>query len=424
MTLNKFRYIDFSFIDKYLNIDISKFYLIEKGQIAYLLFYVAMIFAYFASFNVWFMWPFKNVYPILTAMLLVVSMLFSNSMQRPIFNRKDFVIPILSCAVILFYQALMSESTVIGFILIFFRIFIFWALFRIDKNCFEKFATVLCKVLSCLLAVSLAVFVLYLMGFHLPSRNAEFNDWYYYTNYYFFLVSDGVLNEIIPRFHSVFLEPGHMGTAIVLLLATQMGKWKKWYNIILIVALLVSFSLAAYGLLTILVFLHMWIQRKKIFLKVVAMVLFIAAVVGGSFVYNGGDNMLNQLIVMRLEVSDSGDDIEGNNRVSSEFEAEFNSFMQSSDILWGRKMENTGRGGNAGYRVYIYSYGLIGFFLCYLFYFVSMYKAPDKRAFIAMMVLSLANFWVRAYPLWYGFFIPYYLFAYLSRPLNQISLKR
>jgi len=406
---------------KYFKYDISALYLIKKERAAYMLFYLGMIFSYFASMCVWFFWPFQNTFPILATAILVVSMLISNSMETPIYNRRDFMIPLVFCAVILFYMVLVNTPTVIGFILVFFKLFIFFALFRITPECFGRFATVLCKTMACLMCVSLPMFVLYLLGFNLPSRNAEFADWYYYSNYYFFLVSDGVLNEIIPRFHSVFLEPGHMGTAIVLLLATQLGKWRKWYNVILIVSLLVSFSLAAYCLLTIVIFLHMWIQRKKILLKIVAMILFIAAVIGGSFIYRGGDNMLNQLIVMRLQMNETGDDIEGNNRVSSNFDAEFNSYMQSSDIFFGRKMENGG--GNAGYKVFIYQNGLVGFFLCYLFYFVAMYKGPDKRAFIAMMVLSLANFWIRAYPFWFGFFIPYYLFAHLPRQTAQMVSK-
>jgi hypothetical protein len=251
------------------------------------------------------------------------------------------------------------------------------------------------------------------MDVPLPSCNAEFNDWYYYTNYYFFLLLDGALNQIIPRFHSIFLEPGHLGTAVVLLLSTQLGKWKKWYNVVLLVALFVSFSLAAYGLLTIIIFLHLWIKRKKILLRVAASLLLIAAVIGGSFLYNGGDNMLNTLIFMRLEVNDTGDDFKGNNRVSSTFETEYESYMQSSDIFFGRKVDNSIMGGNAGYRVYIYTYGIVGLVLCYLFYIIAMHRAPDTRAFISMLILSLVNFWIRAYPLWFGFFVPYYLFAYL-----------
>lgn len=417
ISVKKLRYLDCSFFAKYSKLDISKFYLIEKEKVAFGLFCLAMLLAFFASLRVWFLWSFRDSFPFFCIVLLVPSMLISNSMEKPLFTRKDFLLSVIAFGIILFYQTVLQSDSFIPFVMTFMRLFIFFALFRLSPCYYERFATVICKVLAVLIGLSLFMFFLFHLGLNLPSRNDIFDDTYSFTNYYFFLIRDWAeVGFQIPRFHAVFLEPGHMGTTIILLLATQISKWTRWYNIILIVALVFSFSLAAYGLMTILVFLHMWIKRKKILPKIIAVVSFIAVLVGGSFLYKGGDNMFNQLIVMRLQVKDSGDDIEGNNRVSPRFQTEFDSYVQSSDIFFGRKVNPDIMHGNAGYKVYIYTYGIVGFILCYLSYIIAMYKAPDKRAFIAMLILSLANFWIRAYPFWFGFFISYYLFAMLPTP--------
>lgn len=410
--IKSLRYISMKSFRQALQIDLRKWLHWDKHFVVIALFNLAMILAVFCSMRASFTWAIESVYPILATGMCLLAMLIGNSMKESPFSRRDFLIPTISCAIVLFYRCLTVNSGIIAYILCFFHIVIFLSLFRINTQYLSKLATLLCKVLAILVSISLGFFVLYLVGINLPHHAVEY-QLYYYEKYPFFLLDDRNLFLILPRFHAFFLEPGHMGTMIVLLLATQKGQWKKWYNLLLIIALLLSFSLAAYGLLVITIILHMWIDRKHIFPKLVAGAGILAAIVALSFVYKQGDNMLNQAIVMRLEVNETGDGIQGNNRVTEWFEAEFDSFLHSGDILFGRDMPKD-EFGNAGYRVYIYEHGLVGFILTYLFYILAMYKGPDKRAFIAMLALSLANFWIRAYPMWYGFFIPYYIMAYMS----------
>lgn len=393
-----------------MTIDLKKFYLIDKQKLVHLLFYSGILLAYLSSMNVSFFWPIRNFYHIIVTMFVVAAMLIANSMEKSIFSRRDFVVPTIACFAILFYQLAVNETLFGAYIVLPFNLFIFFSIFRLDREELPRIATFLCKTMAILMLICIPAFLLYLLGYPLPHRNTDFNEIYFFSNYYFFMIEDGFINEIIPRFHAFFLEPGHMGTAYVLLLATQIGKWKKWYNVVLIFATLISFSLAAYGLFIIVFFLQLWMKKKNVIRKALLFIAIMAAFVGGSFVYRDGDNMLNALIVMRLEMNEAGDDIEGNNRVSEGFLAEYDNYMQSSDIFFGRDMpKNTF--GNSGYRVYIYEYGIIGFILVYTFYVLAMYKAPYKRAFFAMLILSLANFWIRAYPLWFGFFIPYFIMA-------------
>lgn len=51
---------------------------------------------------------------------------------------------------------------------------------------------------------------------------------------------------------------------------------EKWYNIVLLVALLLTFSLAAYVIYVVVIFLKLWVQRKQFIGKLIMMVAFIS----------------------------------------------------------------------------------------------------------------------------------------------------
>ena len=112
--------------------------------------------------------------------------------------------------------------------------------------------------------------------------------------------------------------------------------------------------------------------------------------------------------MIRLEIDDG--EMVGDNRVTDDFEADFDSLMSSSDALWGRDRD-TESFGNSGFRVFIYDYGLIGLFLVIAFYLVAMYNPQHLKAMTAVFIISALNFIIRGYPLWYANFIPIYCVA-------------
>ena len=156
--------------------------------------------------------------------------------------------------------------------------------------------------MAILLIPSMFFFFLYLLGFPLPSSNLQYGDAFYlFSNYYFFLIDERQLLAFIPRFQSVFPEPSHLGTVCAVLLLAQRGKWRRWWNITLLTALLISFSLGAYVYLVAIVFLNMWTKGRRILLNLILISAVIASVIIGSFYYNDGDNLVNSLIVLRME---------------------------------------------------------------------------------------------------------------------------
>jgi hypothetical protein len=259
-----------------------------------------------------------------------------------------------------------------------------------------------------LLGISIVAFFLHIIGFPLPCRNASFGD-YSYTNYYFFMIDDRSIWDIIPRFSSFFLEPGHLGTATVMLLSTQIAKWKNWYNKVLIVATIISFSLAAYVLFAILICLSIWLKRKEIWRKLIGISVFMTLIAIGSFYYNNGNNLLHNLIVIRMEINDNGE-LAGNNRTTDDFQRHFNDFLSSNDLLIGRGDEEIPTG-NSGYQVFIYRYGIIGVLLTLILYLSSYYKGTDKRAILSAFTIAFLAFIVRGYPLWDSNFLPLFVLA-------------
>ena len=405
--------------------DISSLYLLEKRTIVRIFLYSGMLLAYFGSLNPWFLWPLGSLYIVPACCLIIVAMLVSNSMESPVFIRRDFLPAILSYVALLFYQLFVNGASILGFMSQIFNIAIFLALFRIDRDELLYLTTFLAKAMAVLLLVSIPCFILHLLGFSFPSRNAVFGEdaLYSFTNYYFFMIEDGNLfSSILPRFTSVFLEPSHIGVAAVLLLMTQCGMWKRWYNLTLLTAVLLTFSLEAYILLAILFFLALWMQRKQFLKKMFLFVIFLSILASAAFFFFFGNNLFHDLILLRLEIEDG--ELAGDNRVTSDFEKDYSEFVKTSDIILGRNDMDYSTFGNSGYRVFIYENGLLGLCLLLLFYMSFMSHSKDKRAMITAFILAFLDFIVRAYPLWYSNFIPMYFMvvAYKYKVL-EVNMK-
>ena len=398
-------------IFKIRKIDILK---IRKKDIARMCFHIGILIAYWGALMPWFVWKIEGVYFILSFMFIFMSMLISRTLKSPLFTRKDFLVPMISYLILVIMMRVVNGNNINSYISLVFYSLIFLSLFTASITELKKLMKFLCKVMAILLAVSLFFFLLYILGFPLPNSPIAHEELMYsYTNYYFFLIDDRVFFVLIPRFHSVFMEPGHLGTAGTFLLLTQLGNWKKWYNAIILLSTILTFSLAAFVLLVIVLFVNAWIKGKRILPKLLCLIGFIVIVSIGAIFYNDGDNLLNTLIIERLEIDDGK--LVGDNRVTDTFEAAFNDFLQTDDILFGREYELAEFGwGNAGYRVYIYDYGFVVLVLTILFYILAVWSSMERRAVISMFVIAVASFWVRATPLSFYYFIPLYSFAYIG----------
>lgn len=398
----------------------SDIFTIKKITLARSFLYVGMLTAYWGALMPWFIWKLSGVYFVISAAFIGASMVLSGTLQDgQMFTRSHFQQPVVAFIALSVVMRLVNGNNVNSYIALSFYVIIFFSLFVLRLEELVRLMRFLCVTMAALLSVSIPFFFLYLLGFPLPSSPIMNEELMYsFTNFYFFLVDDRSFFFIFPRFHSVFMEPGHLGTASVLLLMTQIGKWKKWYNVVLLVATVLTFSLAAFVLLTLIAFAGVWVNRKRILPKILLLVAFFAIVVVGAIFYNDGDNLLNNLIVERLAIDDGK--LAGDNRVTDAFQLEYDDFAASGDILFGREYNMDDFGfGNAGYRVFIYDYGLVSLLLVMVFYACAVFSSKERRAVIAMFVIGVAAFWVRAIPLSFYFFIPMYAFAHLGTSYNK-----
>ncbi|MBR4644550.1 MAG: hypothetical protein IKO73_05270 [Bacteroidaceae bacterium] len=388
--------------------------ILSVRDIALWLFFAAFLLIYYTSLTPWFLWNIYSYASFLAFFPIVLSYLISRHLQEPIFTRTNYVFPLLCYFLYIIISGILSGKNINGFIGDFFNFVAVLFLFRINTEDLVKFGNVLSISMGALLLPSLFFYALYLLGFSLPNYYID-NPLaeYSYENYYFFLVNLNEAWTIIPRFQSVFVEPSHLAMACIVLLLTQVGNWKKWYNVTMFVAIFISFSLAGYLFLIIVLFASAWMKGRNIWNKLLALVGFSFLIGISAIFYNDGDNLVNQLIVQRLVVNDDGK-LEGDNRVTTEFETAYNDFVKSDKLLFGEgteKLEQFGWG-NAGYRVYIYVYGLISLVFLLFFLLAISITGTSKRGIFVMLLIHAISFIPHAITLKFYFFTPLYIIAF------------
>ncbi len=392
-----------------MRITIDNIFIIKKSTLAFGFLCIGILWAYWSSLMPWFMWSLIRVNNIIPCFFVILSLYVSFYFcSDNIFSRTDYGVPAIIVTFTLLFMRLVNGNNVFGFFDAIFIAITIFALLKLNRDYLRRLVNVICLSMGIFLSISVFTYILYLVGFSLPSSPISNDELLYsFQNYYFFLVDDRFFMAFIPRFHSVFLEPGHLGTATAFLLLVQIGRWHKWYNIVFIITTIITFSLAAYILFIMVMFASAWIQHKQVFLKVLSIIILLTGVGIGSFFYEQGDNMLYTLIIQRMEMEDGK--MSGDNRVTGEFEAVFNDYIQSEDILFGREYNLDEFGfGNSGYRVFIYDYGIICLLLVILFYLTAVLNCKDQRTVISVLLIGTAAFWVRATPFTLYYLIPIY----------------
>jgi hypothetical protein len=391
---------------------LSDLYLIRKETLSVTLFHVGMLIAFLGSMNPWFMWPLGSLYPLPAAVFIVSAMMISYTMDEPLFNRSDFLWPMLLFLVSSVYISLSTDTNIKGYIMLLVKASIVYSLLCVDADRLYSLSTFIAKVMGVLLAASLAGHFLYLLGFPLPGKSVQLGEFYSFTNHYLFLLDDRNLFTLVPRFNSYFPEPSHVGSAAAFLLFAQRGHWREWYNMVLLATIFFSFSLASYVYLTAIIFLNLWIAKKELFRKLAVTIAIFIAAITTAFTYNGGDNLVHDLILLRLEVEDG--EMAGDNRVTGNFEKDFENFLGSNDMLLGRNFDANAEFGNAGFRVFFYDHGLVGIFLMSLFYYAALRNAPNKRAVVSVFIVLSLYFIVSAFMFLEKLLFPLFAAAYLD----------
>ena len=394
--------------------DISTWFLFPIRDLALWLYFAGILLIFYTSLTPWFLWKVINLSQFIAFIPIVSAFLLSRTLSSPIFTRKDYIFPILAYIVYALISDLLEGKNINGLIGEVFHTTALLSLFALNKQDLFKLGNLLSLSMGILLIPSIAVFFLYLIGFPLPNHHIDMPTAdYSYDNYYFFLLDDRSLLTIIPRFHSVFVEPAHLAMACVALLLTQVGQWKHWYNITMFVAIFISFSLAGYIFLVVLYFVSAWMKHKSIMGKLLGLAFVCSALVLFTVNYNDGENLVNKLILERLSIENDGK-LAGDNRVTNNFDEAYDLFIKSDRIFIGMgadSMEQFGFG-NSGYKVFLYVRGLISLFLLIVFYLSFAMTSHYKRGIIVMFVVSVISFIPQAISMKYYFLIPMYILTF------------
>ena len=264
----------------------------------------------------------------------------------------------------------------------------------------EKFQ----KVITVILTISLAFWVLHLVGINFPStpitygtvdRGQGLEDQYLFDNHYVFLVNQsGILRFAIEllsmRFSSIFLEPGFLAILMVFLLFVNGFKFKERRTLLYIATIIATVSLAGY-LMVVFAYIAHSVQHAKRGTAGIVLLL-IASFASYNFFqnFNGGRNFINEGIIERLEFDESRF-ILGNNRTSEDFSEQFYRFITTPDVISGigkRKVMNMD-GANVGYKPFIMSYGIVGFTLFLSFLILLARTSKNYKSFILFLLYFL-----------------------------------
>lgn len=406
----------------------DNFLMIEKRTLARWIFYVGILIAFFGALDPWFLWGIYRYYVLFSFLPIATSMLLFRGIEKPLFNRKDYLYPFVFCTLVLLIMALTAGKNINGIFMVAFSATIYLSLFRIDKQELIRLGDFLSTVMAGMMLVSIPCYFAHKLGVPLPHHHtAPEGLLYTFENYYFFLIDDRFAFDLLPRFHSVFLEPSHLGMACIALLYCQIGKWNTWRCKVLFFTLVITFSLAAYICLVLLIFSAAWMKGKAVVGKLILLGVLGGTLIIGSMFYNKGQNLVNLLIVQRItgNGSDAGE-MENDNRTTDLFTKEYEKVANSNQIWFGKGIEDLSKFGfgNAGYRVFIYSYGIVSIAFLIVFFWSFLRTSDNQRAKMSCLLINFASFIPHAIPMKFYLFIPLYILAFNeTRPPTPLSKK-
>lgn len=358
---------------------------------------IALFLLALQSLNAYFLWDYYAIVITIAFVTCIPIMVNSNKYLESI---KDNYLPIILFCFVKLYTLRDGNIQFILFELMHIPSIIILILLK--KEFSTKVLNFLTKSFALILLISVSAWIIHSIGLEWKSKTISFEDGqYFYSNYYFFLELIDVEVFKIKRFTSIFLEPGHLGMICALLLHANKYDFKNVFVVIILMACLVTFSLAAYVLIfASMVIFSATITKKplqSLFLIVVS-ILFIVYITKSI---NSGNNALQAYIFDRLIIENN--ELIGNNRFTGDFNSFYTQFLDSDRAIYGigsqRFSEMFWEGGNAGYKVFIVQHGIIGLLLMISFY-ASMLIANNSTFAMGFLFLYIISFLQRSYSLW------------------------
>lgn len=376
-----------------------------NSKVTFKLYVFAYIVLFLQSMHVWFFWG--NLFKIFCPIFFLIAAYLNHKKNPFCYTNYNGLNSSVFLFIILFIGLWGSYDA--GILSICKAIVCAAALYELTKLSENTNKTILLALTKCfgiISMISLAGWILFILGFSLPSSPIEDREFgYTFENYYIFLYN-GL--GFIPRFCSIFLEPGYYGQLAAIILFANKMKLDNIYTIAIFIATLFSLSLAGYVLVAMgFIFVNI---RHVNFRKLILTVVIGYSVFNFVKNYNNGDNVVNNLILARLEIEDGK--LTGDDRVTEELDMYFrHALIQNDKFLFGLGSEFNEmdwEGGVAGYKVYIIQNGYVGLILAIFGYLIILYRQGKPNLLMKLcFVLFMALYWQASYPYWFGFFSVY-----------------
>ena len=377
------------------------------------LYFITIFLLYIVSMQPWFMWHFS--YAAVYFVGAIISFLFYNKNKSQFFWGKEvsglFVVFVLGILWLSFRAPILVG---VGGLFCLVTFYIFLGLPVAVKHDLLLYIK---KGFAIILLVSLVFYFLHVAGVPLPSVYSDYGL-YGTDNYFFFVLTHDDLGGF-NRFRCIFGEPGFMTLGLIPLFFAGKFDLRDKYNVILLLAELVSFSLAGYAILIIII-LYFAFSKRSVYKKHVRIFLLLLALFVTGFVMKNQEffEIIDTNILARVAINENTGTIAGYNRSTEYMDEKFDQFKNTPDIIWGiganemnLMRERTGLdegGGNAGFKIYTYMYGIIGVVIFVLFYFLCYWKhrSLDNLIYLACLLLLLFQ---NSYVDWYCVTIGSYL---------------
>ncbi len=251
--------------------------------------------------------------------------------------------------------AFMGGGTFVGTVVTSLMGIVFFTDPRFLKLVFDKFVYVF-SITSLLSVIQYILVVVFDIGMPYRVINAlNTLKSYDYMAYAFFVMPSKTF-DILPRFFGMYDEPGVVGTIAGAILMTRQFNFKKWINIPIFIAGILSFSLFFYVIFAIYVILFAKIRYKVITTVLVALAVYLWQ----------ENEILERYVFSRLEIENG--EWTGDDRTKAHFDYWYKTeFVNSKDFYFGlgRSANTLYNQGGASYKDVIVNYGII-FFVIYM----------------------------------------------------------
>lgn len=352
-------------------------------------------------------WPRKALI-VFSGIMLVVSMSKDFKMPNPLLI---FILLFLCCFMVSFENPLS------------FTIFLLLIFLLIPNKKKQLIYHYIIRLYAAFMVVSILAYLLVVwLGVNLPSHyiaaSNQFKE-YDYTQYPFLVIPNDFKHpDGLFRFHSVFDEPGVVGTLAGLFLWIERYKIGKWYNLVVFISGVLSFSLFFIIISTfyfMVVFKDVVFRLKNLFYLCVV-VLSLTVAYFSLKERTEIDAVVDALVLSRFET----DSNKGDNRSTDTFDAAYEKFLASGDGLM------FGKGSSAhvkidpavqSYKMMIYDYGIVFVFFSLFFFLYHgylIYGKKTKLQYFLYLVFLLGFYYQRP-----AFLLaPAYFFLFLVIPLG------